>query len=306
MDRWIQDYVKGLSSAEYQLQLSLLFIFLCFILYKAYKTHHRYRFINDTATSRVASAPQGYVELKGLGELMPGSNIESPFSHRRCLWYQCIVERRKSLEKYSVWVEESNDISDHLFQLQDETGVCVVIPDGAHIIPSEQRVWYGSHYQAKHQGIFKSWRFGRYIGFGRYRFTEKLIGVADPLYVIGAFKTIQKNVSNELIQHQVEALVQTWKLQPQRYLTAFDTNQNGKIQDGEWKRIRQHAEKEIRKQQNETVHHTIQKPRENHHPFIISAQTEEQLLKKKRGYLLLYLALFLVLLYVLLTAIKMY
>lgn len=51
------------------------------------------------ATSKIRSASQGYVELKGSGEFMPGDDILSPFSGNRCLWYQCTVDRKQKQGK---------------------------------------------------------------------------------------------------------------------------------------------------------------------------------------------------------------
>lgn len=304
MDIWIGEYVRGLGSAEYHLQIALLLVLLCYILFKAYKTYHRYRFISDTATSKIASAPQGYVELKGLGELMPDSKISSPFSQRRCLWYQCIVDVRKPLKNHSYWVEESNEISSHLFQLQDDSGECIIIPDGAHVIATQKLVWYGSSYQAKNQGVIKSWWFNRFFGFGHYRFTEKLISVADTLYVIGSFKSVQKNISTETLSQQADELIKYWKKNPLKHLKTFDRDNNGKIQNKEWTLIRRQAELEISKKHQQGVHHTVQKPVEENQPFVISVLSERQMLKKKQTILIIYLLLFFFLLYVLLTALN--
>ncbi len=304
MERWIDQYVQGLSSAEYHLQLLLICIFLGFLLYKIVQTYQRFRFIGDTATSRIASAAQGYVELKGLGEMMPGESITSPFSQRRCLWYQCIIEKRKRLKNHHVWVEQNNERSDHLFHLQDETGTCVINPDGAYVIPSHITTWYGSHPEAKSQARTKSSWLSPYLGFGRYRFTEKMIMVADPIYVIGFFRSTQKVINNETLKSQVEELVKLWKTRPAYYLKSFDQNNNGKIQGKEWVRIRQHAEQVVREQHHQTQLHVMQKPQESNQPFVISTQSEQQILKNKRFYLGVYFVLFFLVLYVLLLAIK--
>ena len=304
MENWLREYIEGLSSAEYHIQLVLLFAALAYILYKTFQNFHRYRFIGDTPTARIASAPQGYIEIKGLGEMMPGAEIKSPFSSRRCLWYQCKVEKRQRVHKHSIWVEESNEISDHLFHIQDETGLCVIIPDGATVIPSEQTIWYGSNYHDKYQGKLKSWWFSSFMGFGRFRFTERLITVADPMYAIGNFRTVQKNIDLQTLDTRSKELINSWKQDPVRYLKQFDIDNNNKIQRAEWRLIRQHAERIIREQFGQTQYHTLSQPQESNHPFLISAIPEEELLKKKRMSLVLYLVLFFLLLYVLLTAIK--
>ena len=304
MNAWIQDYVQTLSPAEFQFHCVLIAIFIGFLLYRSFQSYQRFRFIRDTPTSYIRSAAQGYVVLKGIGEMIPGPEITSPFSQSRCLWYQCIVERRKQLNKNTVWLEESNEISDHIFHLHDETGNCIVIPDGAQVIPKINKKWYGNHINVKHKHIQDSLILQRYLSFGRYRFTEKLIMVADPLYVIGNFKSIQKTVHPETIKQQVEQLLNTWKLNPHRYLSDFDIDKNGKIQNEEWVLIRNKAELEVLKRHQKTEHHTIQKPDESNQPFVISAILEEEILNKNKRMITIYFMVFFTLLYILITALN--
>jgi len=304
MISWINEYIKGLSSAEYHLQVSLLFIFLIILIVKIYKTYHRYRYINDTATSKIASAAQGYVELKGMGEFIPGLEITSPFSNRRCLWYQCIVEKKNRSGKYNSWSEQTNDVSDQLFYLEDNTAECVVMPEGALVVPSEELIWYGSSYQAKSRGKLKSWWFSRYIGFGLYRFTEKIISVAEPLYVSGLFKSIQKKSDINSTEKQVEELIKNWKKEPQKKLQRFDLDNNGKIQKQEWKLVRKKAIEEVREKQQQNFVHIVKKTIEKNQPFIISALSEEALKRKKLRILSIYLVLFFFLLITLIAAVK--
>ena len=305
MEFWIYEYIDGLSPAEYHFQVSLLFIFFCFLIFKIYKTYHRYRFISDTATSKITSAAQGYVELKGLGEMMPGMELVSPFSHRRCLWYQCIVEKRNTTGKYTGWSEQSNETSDDIFLLKDDTSECLIIPEGAFVIPSEESFWYGSSSHDKTRGRLKSWLMSRYIGFGSYRFTEKLITVADPLYAIGLFKSVEKNSELNNLSKQVNNLVDQWKKNPLKYLKKYDVD-NGKIQKQEWKLIRQAAIAKIRENQQQTLIHILKNTTEKNQPFIISALSEKQLLIRKFRIIMLYLILCFVILIILINAIKYY
>jgi hypothetical protein len=304
MPQWLSDYIYGLSPAEFNFFTLVLFITVLFSLFKIYQTHHQYRFIQDTATSRIASAAQGYVELKGLAELLPGSNIKSPFSQRKCIWYQCRVEIKKTTGKRSHWVEESNQISEEIFLLRDDTGECIVIPEQAEVIPSHQRVWYGNDIQASKLAP-KSSGFLGLSGIGNYRFTEKMIFVADPIYVLGDFESIRKNPDQQSIQQQVKELIQHWKIQPMRYLKPFDRDGNGKIQKNEWREIKRHAEFKAREQNQQTVIHTIRKPVEQNHPFLISTKLEAELLNKKRLSLILYVMLFFVMLIALITMITL-
>jgi hypothetical protein len=304
MPQWLSEYIYGLSPAEFNFITLALFITVLFSLYQIYQIHQRYRFINDTATSRIASAAQGYLELKGLAELLPGSNIISPFSQRKCIWYQCKVEVKKTTGKRNHWVEESNQVSDEIFLIKDDTGECIVIPDEAKVIPSYRRVWYGNGLQASHSGSKDSAVSG-FIGLGNYRFTEQMIFVADPLYVLGDFESVRKNPDAETIQQQVKDLLRDWKIQPMRYLKPFDLDNNGKIDKQEWAEIKRHAEFKVIQQNLHPAIHTIRKPQEQNYPFLISTISEHELLRKKRLSLILYVMLFFVTLTVLITMINL-
>lgn len=306
MQDWISQYFKGLSQSEYYLQIGILFGVLFFLLHKLWSTYHRFRMIKDTATSKIASAAQGYVELVGLGEMLPGANTTSPFSSQRCLWYLCVVEKRKHDRDNDSWELESSEISDDLFLLQDETGVCIIIPDGAHVVESRKTVWYGNTTQARYKPQTNTGLLSKFLSHGDYRFTEKLIAVADSLYVTGVFETTAKIIHPDALKQHTKTLVQTWKTNPSRYLSAYDQDANGKINDQEWKRIYADAELEIADQQEHTVHHTLKKSPYTNQPFIISALLERDLLNKKRGLIAAYLVVFFPLLYILITALKVH
>jgi hypothetical protein len=297
MQALVHDWIDGLSRAEYHFFTLALLLGLLFFAYRIYRSQQSFRFMRDTATSRVASAAQGYVELKGLGELMPGSTITSPFSQRRCLWYQCKVEIKKSTGKRSHWVEESNEISQDLFYLRDETGDCVIIPDGAQVIPAQSNTWYGSSPHARHRTPAGKSGISRFIGFGNYRFTEKLIFVADAIYAIGDFATERKSVDPRTIEQKTEERVKYWKTQPNRFLRKFAQDGDGKITHSEWQQVRDAAKAQIMREHQSPQIHTMRKPREKNHPYIISALPEEQLVRQKRVYFILYLMLFFALFY---------
>lgn len=294
MPQWYAEYFYALSPAEYNFLTLVLFIVCVYLLYLIYQTHQRYRFIQDTATSRIASAAQGYIEIKGLAELLPGSQIQSPFSKRKCIWYQCKVEVKRISGKRSYWVEESNEISDEIFLLQDDSGECIVIPDQARVISAYERVWHGNSLQSSHTPS-KTRGLMNFFASGNYRFTERMIFVADPLYVLGEFESINKTPDESTVNEQVKELIKQWKIQPMRYLKPFDLDNNGKIQQHEWRKIRQHAKTLVLQRHGQQLIHTIRKPHETKHPFIISTISEQELLVKKRLSLFLYLMLFLIL-----------
>ena len=134
MRQWFESEVRQLSDVEYSTRLIFMAALSALLLYRTYATYRRYRFMSGRATSRIRSASQGYVELKGRGEFMPGNEMLSPFSGSRCLWYQCTLDRKQKQGKRTIWTNILDEISDNLFHLVDNTGVCVIDPENAHVI----------------------------------------------------------------------------------------------------------------------------------------------------------------------------
>ena len=88
---------------EYLVLLGVLAVGFAYLIYYSYGILKRYRFMDGTATSKVRSAAQGHVELKGLGEWMNNDEIHSPFSNRRCLWYHCTIDKKRHTGKRTTW-----------------------------------------------------------------------------------------------------------------------------------------------------------------------------------------------------------
>jgi hypothetical protein len=238
--------------------------------------------MDGTATSRIRSAAQGHVELKGLGEWMPNGEIHSPFSKRRCLWYHCTIDRKQSSGKRITWTNISDERSSQMFHLVDETGDCIVDPDDARVIPEMDTTWYGHSTEYRSRAPKKPTRFN--FSMGSYRFRERLLLPASTLYALGWFRTVHSNPSDEFIAKQVEDLVRTWKLQPAKYLREYDLDQNGKIEKREWKVIRAAARKQVLNRLNneKQEHHVISCPANSRQPYILSARTEEDLVTIKK------------------------
>ena len=281
MFSWLEYEIRGMSETDYLLLYGILSAALLALLYYSFNTFRRFRFMAGTATSKIRSAAQGHVELKGLAEFMQDDSILSPFSGSRCVWYHCTIDKKKSSGKRTTWTNISDQCSGHLFRLLDDTGECVIDPDHARVIAETDRTWYGDGVERtappSKTGLIS-------FGAGKYRFRERLIRPATSIYAMGWFRTVYNNLSDEFISEQVEDLVKQWQLQPQRYLQDFDFDQNGKIQQGEWKAIRAAARKQVMAEisRQKTEHHILSKPREKHMPFILSAIAEEALVARKK------------------------
>lgn len=282
MFSWLENEILGMPGIDYQVLYGILFAAFAFLLYYAFVAFRRYRIMNGTATSRIRSAAQGHVELKGLAEFMQNGIIQSPFSGNRCVWYHCTIDKRKRSGKRTTWTNISDECSNQLFRLVDDTGDCIIDPDHAHVIPETDLTWYGDHTESRNQSPAKNRIVS--LNLGEYRFRERLIRPATPIYAMGWFKTIYSNVSDESIAEQAEDLVKQWKLQPHRYLSEFDIDQNGKIQQGEWNAIRAEARKQVlaKINQQQREYHLISRPDDKSHPYILSALDEDIVVSRKR------------------------
>ena len=279
---WFREEIIELPGNDYLVLFGVLFALLLYLTYFAYGAYQRFRFIDGTATSKIHSAAQGHVELKGLAEWLPEDHIVSPFSQSRCVWYHCTIDKRKRSGKRSTWTNIADDRSSHLFRLVDDTGDCVIDPDHAQVVPETDRTWYGRSTADSGNPPAKSGLLT--ISMGNYRFRERLIRPATPIYALGWFHTVRTNPSDEFIDKRVDDLIGQWKLQPQRYLREYDIDGNGKIQQQEWKLIRAAARREVLTEINaeHREHHVMSRPQSSRQPYILSAVEEESLVARKK------------------------
>lgn len=196
--------------------------------------YRRYRQISDLPTSKVASAAQGYVELIGRGELLDGTPILSRLGQRPCCWYQYQIEEEKSDNKWET-IEEGSSV-DH-FLLVDDSGRCVISPEGAEVFTREHR----------------SWREGS------YRYNEWLMLPSTVLYALGEFVTHSGNVSAQADEREeIRLLLEDWKRDQKTLKERFDLDKDGKIDLREWELARLQAAREIRKQRAGQINNQVE------------------------------------------------
>ncbi len=259
----------------------------------------RIRTIEDTATARVRSAHQGYVELVGSAIGMEGEPILGPLSGQECCWYSYKIEKRG--DKHWRTLEKGD--SEHLFLLRDTTGDCVIDPDGAEVTPGHTDVWYGnsdrpSTYSANpHIDSGMLWKLagllGRETTFGsRYRYTESRIHHQDPLYGIGQFKTVDEMDHLQQRHEITRELLHHWKQDRAELLLRFDRNRDGHINPEEWEHARQEAATQAQAEQQQLIAgstlHIMSDTHDRHTPFLLSTIAEFDLVRRYRR--LVYLA----------------
>lgn len=266
-----------------ELQLTLIVAVALVGLYFGFRGLHRARLIEDTPTAKVRSAPQGVIELTGRSVMMSGDPVISPLSKIPCCWYRYSIEGR-SHSKSGPWVTLESGQSDAIFILRDDTGDCIVDPEGAAVTSGHRKTWSGDAYGDRFHGgyhrlkttsplkLLWAWlseklRLG--VGFQPYRFTETLLLDRDPLYAIGDFRS-QIPADDGISHGQLTAsILRRWKQQPEGLLARFDQNKDGQIDLHEWDQARQSAEQQARDQRREEAFQeplkVLKKPRGAHY-----------------------------------------
>lgn len=242
---------------------------------------HRKRLMEDMPTSRIRSAPQGYVELEGTGRMMDGPPIIAPLTRSRCLWWTYQVEERRRQGKGSKWVTLSRGTSEDIFWLEDYTGRCAVDPTGAKVIPVLRRVWYGSaSWPDRGPELGSGWLLA---AFSDYRYTEARIPVDQPVYVLGAFRT--QSVGPDAFDERMDIreLLDKWK-HDKAMMALLDVNKDGNVDVKEWEAARRMAAARVRAEHVQRAVetpdlHIVAKPRDSR-PFILSGIPQATLIRR--------------------------
>lgn len=252
-------------------------------LYYAWRCFRRARALADTATARIRSTPQGYVELKGRAGLMDGDPIIAPLSGLPCCWYRYRIERKTRDGKWKI---VDRGMSDDLFWLIDETGRCVLDPDGAEVIKAGRDIWYGDGGPSRLKGMehgLPQWLAGLRGLNADYRYTEQRILAGEEIHVLGLFRTVGGISEAPNTRRELYHLLEDWKKDSQR-MALFDRNGDGHIDAEEWEAARRAAHRHIERAQlarpvNPDVH-MLCNPGDRNRPFLISAVSEYHLIRR--------------------------
>ena len=252
---------------------------VCFIA--GFTFLYRKRIIQDTPTSRIRSAAQGYVELVGEGRVPEGESITAPLTGTTCLWYEYKIEKRVYRRKRFEWDTIEDGISDSMFLLQDETDEVLIDPDGAKVTARHSNTWYGtSRYPEKGTPTIRKFK----LVIGTYRYSEKRLHPGEPLYAIGLFNTTGGSNVNLDINQDVRILISEWKKNSEKLLEQFDTNHDGEFDLKEWGKVREAALKEVMATHNEIRSfppvNILGKTCDRRRPFLLSAYPQSETIKK--------------------------
>jgi hypothetical protein len=231
--------------------------------------YRRLRLVEDTQTSNIASAAQGYVELSGRCESTPGAPTLAPYSHMACAWCRYLMEAYSDRK----WSRVEQGETDASFLLADSTGSCVVDPAGAEIITNNKETWTE----------------------GNYRYTEWKILQHNTVYVLGDFRTLAYEPSAADMESDISALLTEWKRDHAALLERFDRNRDGTIELDEWEQVRLAARAEVEKNYREMQAapelSVVQAPKDGRQ-YLISNMSQRELERMYRRRIWVHLVIF--------------
>ncbi|MFA5941927.1 MAG: GIDE domain-containing protein [Sinimarinibacterium sp.] len=249
----------------------------------AFVSLHKARLIENTPTSRIRSAAQGYVELDGTARMLPGEEIRAPLSGRPCCWWSYRVQKHETRwhngRSSSRWRTIDSGTSDALFLLSDPTGDCIVDPEGASVHPGVRQSWRGHTPRPAFAPEKASW-----LQFGDYRYEEQRLQVGDALYALGGFRTQTAHLQ---IDETVDAgeLLRDWKADQKTLLARFDANGDGRIDLQEWEIVRRAALDQVRQEHlarsTDPDIHVLARPADGR-PFLLSTLPQQHLVRRYR------------------------
>ena len=229
--------------------------------------------IADTPTAALRSAAQGYVEIIGRCKAVPESELLYFGRTPPCVWYQAaIVEHERSFGKNRTRTRYV--CSEDTFTVVDETGDCVIDPDHAEVLSSNETRW--------HQGST--------------HYIVKYMLPGERIYAIGDLQTLRAADAIVDRKSEISALLRGWKQDRGDLVRRFDADQDGEVDLQEWQQAVAAAEREVDGQHREMRlapgHHVMREPSDGR-PFILSNRDPEELAKRYKWWAWVHMSVFL-------------
>ncbi len=288
------DTIINTKPVSFGIGFSMLLAICLYSCWRIYKWFHNARLVENTPTSTIRAAVQGYVELVGYAKRMDGPRTISA-SGAECVWYRykvveidagysgwhrwhweyaIIINLIRSIFSFSNanFSPDAYTVSDDLFLLEDDTGQCVIDPDYADVIATRKKTWY-----ARDSGLEFSNGSGSVMRYTEYRIDE-----GDELYASGLFET-HGHITPDYEKEALTNLLRQWKQDPE-LLAKFDANNDGEIDITEWEAVRKAAMREVKRGQlqpeKQQLLNLLRSSRKKDQPFILSAKPESSLITR--------------------------
>jgi hypothetical protein len=265
-----------------------------------------------TATSKVASAAKGFVELSGTARALDSEVLRDPIARKPCVWYHFETEERKRRGKSSDWQVINSATSARPFVLDDGTALCAIMTLQATIDRRKPETIKESSTR-RH----KIWR----------------IHAGDPLYALGHIERLAPGELEAEPSAQIPGkpraqtsydrakrvnniageLLRAWKTNRKELVARFDTDGSGTIDWQEWEKAQAEAraiaemrvgadkapESEATKKPDAklsnrgaaAIEFKLERP-DDGRPMLVANCTEQQMSRRALGRSILGLALF--------------
>jgi len=242
------------------------------------------RAIEDTPTSRIRSAAQGYVELAGRCRALDGTRNLAPLTQRPCVWWQFRIQSKAESSsrgnRRRSWTTINSGRSELPFLLDDGTGQCIVQPTGAEVLTGESTTWYGSTpwpTQPTGAGLLRTQQH-------EYRYVEERIYEHEQVSLLGQFRSHTSAGSTDT-QAEIAALLAEWKQDQGALMERFDADRDGRVSVGEWERAREEAKRTVVERRAERPAtpslHVLDRP-DGGQLFLIAAFPEREVARRYR------------------------
>lgn len=246
----------------------------------------RARIIEDTPTSKIRSASQGYIEIIGTIQYLASQPVKAPLTNKECAWFSYKIEQKvhtyTGKTSTTKWKTIKQEVSERPFQCVDDTGKCMINPKAAEVHPSAKNTWHGNNkWPTNGPGVNTS-----IFSSGNFRYTEERLYATDPLYAIGLFHTVDPNKAHGDTSNEVRAVLSVWKQDQATLHEKFDDNRDGQIDEHEWGNARQAAHAHVYAQRlkraDRPAIHIMTATGDYRRPYILSVKPPRQMSRNFR------------------------
>ncbi len=277
----------NLSPQQYWFSVALVAAAAGYTFWFGFRAWRKNRLIADTPVSRIRSAVQGYVELRGRGDSPAQTSIKAPLTHEACAWWRYQIQAWRRNGKSKEWVTIEEGTSEAPFVLDDGTGQCLVDPRGAEVVAPTTDIWCGD---SRYPSVRRPTATGalgwleRNLTTRPYRYIEQRLDSGRYLCAIGEFRT-HGGIRTGDADAAVSALLHDWKKDQAGLLARFDENHDGVIGAAEWEKARAAAAAQVSAQRlAEPVAAAVSvvaKPGDGR-PFVLTASDRDALARQFR------------------------
>lgn len=230
------------ENMRYEKAIYMAFLSVVSLL-SAIALYRRIRLIEDTATTTLNTAAQGFMALAGKASLYDGEVVRGPHPELPpMLWY-----RNHNSNLFGSWSG---------FILSDEKGRCTIDPNGAEVITPNYS-YNDHHYQAIYPG--------------------------EMIYVIGQLKTLKKHRNEYETNSLVSTKLREWKSNKSNFLDYFDADKDGQINESEMRSAKHAAtnfvDMALEELYQKPATHVVSKS-DDGRPFILTSIHPETLLQR--------------------------